>query len=1624
MKRYFSILCAAIISVAAHAYYPESWELKAPSEGSGTVDDPYVLTNANDLYYFAQKVKNWTDACAVLANDITINSYSTLFDADGNPYSSYDERTIMQWAPMGIEDRIYNGTFDGQGYAIRGLYSENGLFGYIGTAVIKNLGIEESLIHGSEEVGSLVHYTDDKDYEISKCYSTATIISDGNIAGGIIGYSFCPGKLTDCYFAGKITIGSSTTTYRSGIIGYLSSNDLAKYHFTNCYSTLTETGTAKFKITVVQQRDVESGRLAWLMNGQTYRDANWYQRIGVDKHPTPRAGEDRIVYYDNSANLYTNEFTPQFDNGVALLYTEDDLEWFVRAVNEKTQTGLKVRLCGDITLPAGNWTPIGTAAHPFSGSFNGNGHTIRGLRYDSSLPVSVGFFGVTEGTTISSLTIEDAEIRVSSPSTIGVGLLCGVAHDTAFDHCVVRGQIISNTTFAYCGGLCGLLQGNNDVQSCYSAARVAAASSELGGALCGRAEESRLKGCHYLVDNNVVVDPKSYTDVDPTDNLTANGTVAGCIEDCTGHPFADFLSGAVCYALTHPGDVSDNRWGQNLATEIWPCIYATGKRKNEVYAMYYCFGEMTGEYTNSLDNSQKNKRHTAFDAGEETRGFSCKYCEVDPEEPALVGDERQIRNAGNLYWIAQHPVTGVTQVRLMNDIVVNDDVLDTDHTLKKGPDGKERTDLRKWVPIAHAVSINGDGHVIRGLYCVAENAALTAMPSSTIYEVIFERLGLEDSYMAGSKVSSSFGTVLLARVKNCYSTATLVAPTDDDKVYLLVDEMKDILDITNSWYVGRVIGGAGVGLMSRNTCRLFGKCRYALLDADPKWGRETWRMETTNFASGEVTWLLNGEKVGGDWYQTLEGDECDALPRFSGNLLVDYDGTSYYNISLCGGQARRHAMTHYVETLKTCLRDGCKDHYKCSLCNQYYSDNRGMKMVAEDDVIIRRKTAYAKHVLLPVNDYDCIKGGYYSHYLCSNCNNRYSAQVETTDKYLIADPQSLVRPAVGHHELAEVNAVKPTCFRMGVNKHWACKVCPSKFNDEYGIEAFDGDGPSPVGLGVVAAVDPVRVADGWTLLDEYDFKGTSLKNVLHTSISGTAEKTIDFIVPGRASEPKFRFIATSPDSRHRHSFKLILYVDDVAYDELPVTDEDGMDEIYGYDNTYFDDYPYEEGQKVTFALLPTDDYQAADCELYVQFLATQSRHDFVRVKADYDCLKGGFQDYYQCKTCSYLYDTDAHPWNDEEIYTEGIARSPLGKHAHRTQHDGLAPTCGTPGYDDYWTCDECDAILAENNEQASRVNSVWELPVIAPQGAHTFTAEGSIYSPLDKLSTFYCAVCQQPDTEHRYILHGIGEENVRLTVTADGHYHSDALLLADGTAYQSPVEFTADKVSYSRTLSNSYWMPLFLPFDVDYEDWEEKFDVAELQNVHQYTNTDGDVTRTVLEYVRLTNGKIEAGTPYVIRAKVAKAEPQTLVVNNAQFHASADKPEVWCASTKRRYNFVGTYEPLSSIFKKHYIAGDGMMYFDNVGISLKPLRWYMEEMKHDGTPLSDGYHSQAMLLTVVNDNSIGGSTGIIRVIEHNDGAPSRSASEDHDIYDLQGRAVTARGSKGVFISNGKKMIVR
>ena len=129
--------------------------------------------------------------------------------------------------------------------------------------------------------------------------------------------------------------------------------------------------------------------------------------------------------WDGQSETEPEVITDESGTPVAVIDSGSDLAWFagyVNGTNDFTQaalastranTEINFVLGADIDLGGNAWTPIGigknlSAGETFRGTFDGNGHTIKGL-YVRQQEVA-GLFGYVYGATIKNVTIEGANI--------------------------------------------------------------------------------------------------------------------------------------------------------------------------------------------------------------------------------------------------------------------------------------------------------------------------------------------------------------------------------------------------------------------------------------------------------------------------------------------------------------------------------------------------------------------------------------------------------------------------------------------------------------------------------------------------------------------------------------------------------------------------------------------------------------------------------------------------------------------------------------------------------------------------------------------------------------------------------------------------------------------------------------------------------------------------------------------------------------------------------------------------------------------------------------------------------------------------------------------------------------
>ena len=254
-NRLFTML---LLVMAILMPYGGAWAQTQPSKGDGKVGNPYIITKAEELAWFRDQVNGGNKKiCAKIADNVEVIDLKDFCHA-ADASKKIDEQS---WVPIGNSDKLYQGTFDGNGKTITNLYINAsqvnmGLFGYTYGGTIKNLTFEYAnvtntnnyagvlvgkasggstlqnikisntcQIKGGQYTGGIAGYLDGNAYNCVNCATVQGI----QYIGGLCGYSRTGNSMTACANYGNVTASSLRV---GGLVGYFSGGtiqDCANY---------------------------------------------------------------------------------------------------------------------------------------------------------------------------------------------------------------------------------------------------------------------------------------------------------------------------------------------------------------------------------------------------------------------------------------------------------------------------------------------------------------------------------------------------------------------------------------------------------------------------------------------------------------------------------------------------------------------------------------------------------------------------------------------------------------------------------------------------------------------------------------------------------------------------------------------------------------------------------------------------------------------------------------------------------------------------------------------------------------------------------------------------------------------------------------------------------------------------------------------------------------------------------------------------------------------------------------------------------------------------------------------------------------------------------------------------
>lgn len=307
-----------------------------------------------------------------------------------------------------------------------------------------------------------------------------------------------------------------------------------------------------------------------LENGKVY---TYTHPSGIDLQPGRYTtvnlvlGRDNIKLDDAGINVSDWENGTSIDGGEATeaysydsntktitIYSGEGLKVAADVANSG-DTDINIILDNDIDLTGIEWTPIGTESRPYTGTFDGNNKTIRGLEINQSGTDNVGLIGYL-GSEGKVQNVVLANISVSGANYVG-----GIAGQTdgTVENCSVNGTVTGQnqtggivgrnfSTISGCsaegtvtgninvGGISGLCVPNYDtgtssligstIEGCHSTAAVSGISS-VGGVVGNLGNGCSLMACYSTGDVTATI-TDGYAHVGGVVGINSQGTVTAC----------------------------------------------------------------------------------------------------------------------------------------------------------------------------------------------------------------------------------------------------------------------------------------------------------------------------------------------------------------------------------------------------------------------------------------------------------------------------------------------------------------------------------------------------------------------------------------------------------------------------------------------------------------------------------------------------------------------------------------------------------------------------------------------------------------------------------------------------------------------------------------------------------------------------------------------------------------------------------------------------------------------------------------------------------------------------------------------------------------------------------------
>lgn len=240
--------------------------------GGNATDHGYKIKDAKGLIYFAECVNSgvsFAGKTITLAGDIDLNPGVQLLDANHELASGVDLSKLYQFPGIGTSEHAFDGSFNGNGYVIKGLYMTSetsahdtctALFNVVDNSTLKNIGIVDSYIRITEGYGAGL--LADTGYSVKKPGAADTA------------------KVTNCFFVGQVDASGNDAQWIGGLVGFFGSDKNCPAELTDCYADAIVTSDAAERVGMMVGQNYGNVGSCYVTGGSVTANVNTIEHVG------------------------------------------------------------------------------------------------------------------------------------------------------------------------------------------------------------------------------------------------------------------------------------------------------------------------------------------------------------------------------------------------------------------------------------------------------------------------------------------------------------------------------------------------------------------------------------------------------------------------------------------------------------------------------------------------------------------------------------------------------------------------------------------------------------------------------------------------------------------------------------------------------------------------------------------------------------------------------------------------------------------------------------------------------------------------------------------------------------------------------------------------------------------------------------------------------------------------------------------------------------------------------------------------------------------------------------------------------------------------------------------------